>query len=454
MPDLKDQKLRQQLTILGCMYLGYGGMMVCRQTVVILSPAMMADPDLEFTEVDYANIVGWGGVGAILGKFLWGPLADALGGRRTFLVALVVSAAFLIAFGITRYAALFGALTFVVWCAKSGGWPAMAKLIENWYHPRKYGRVWGVLSTSSRASVVIGTLVLGGLLRVLSWQAVAVCSGAVSVLLLFLCLGFLRNGPSDPDFLVADEADEQEPEAHVALEHKLHHPLAGTTLREGLLAFASSYRVWLICLSIMALTVLMEFLTYVPLYLQGNFDLGDDPIEMASRAATASAAFPAGSLLGVLAGGFLFDGVSRRNRRGVLGGMLVVAVLCILGLMWVPNSGLPASQGYWITLGVIFLFGLAISPAYYLPMSVFSIEFGGIHSGVLICLIDAAGFGAGTLFGFVGGRIAREYGWGYFMSLLLVVAIAAVVLMVAFLHAEYRALQAQEKQLATRTQSA
>ena len=128
--------------------------------------------------------------------------------------------------------------------------------------------------------------------------------------------------------------------------------------------------------------------------------------------------------------------------------MLVVAVLCILGLMWLPDSGLPASQGYWITLAVIFLFGLAISPAYYLPMSVFSIEFGGIHSGVLICLIDAAGFGAGTLFGFVGGRIARDFGWGYFMSLLLVVAIAAVVLMVAFLHAEYRASWTEEKQLA------
>ena len=106
----------------------------------------------------------------------------------------------------------------------------------------KYGRVWGVLPTSSRASVVVGTLVLGGLLKVLSWQMVPVCSGVVSVLLLFLSFWFLQNKPSDPDFLVADEEGKEKSEAHVALEHKLHHPLAGTTLPEGLLAFAKSYR--------------------------------------------------------------------------------------------------------------------------------------------------------------------------------------------------------------------
>jgi len=425
--------LRQPLVILGCMYLGYGGMMVCRQTVVILSPALVVDPELQLTKVDLGNILGWGTAGALLGKFLCGPLADVIGGRRMFLLSLVVAAALVVVFGMAPYSGLFAILTFAVWCAKSGGWPAMAKLIGNWFQPSSYGRVWGVLSTSSRASVLVGTLTLGALLNRFSWETVAMVSGGTSLLLLLLCFRYLRDKPADPESLDQDEVEQTN--AHVTAPGQDNtHPLAGKTLAQALLIFAKSHRVWLICLSLMALTVLMEFLSFVPVYLQENLDLSS------SRAATASAVFPAGSLLAVLIGGFLHDKVSRSRRRLVFGAMLAVAVLCIEMLMWMPDLEMSANHNYWATLGIIFLFGLSISPAYYLPMSVFSVEYGGPHSGMLISLIDAAGFGAAMVFSFAGGEIAEaQNGWSTFMMLLSITAVAAAVLTVAFLHAEYRA---------------
>ncbi len=93
-------------------------------------------------------------------------------------------------------------------------------------------------------------------------------------------------------------------------------------------------------------------------------------------------------------------------------------------------------------LGLILLFGFMISPAYYIPMSVFSVEFGGSHSATLVCLIDAFGYAASVPFGFIGGRLADSAGgWSSFMILLLVLSILATVSVWLFMHAEYRTLE-------------
>jgi hypothetical protein len=78
-----------------------------------------------------------------------------------------------------------------------------------------------------------------------------------------------------------------------------------------------------------------------------------------------------------------------------LGGMLGLGLLCLALLWMLPNVNLNTRTELVLTIGAIFLFGCAISPAYYLPMSVFSINFGGRHCGLLIGLIDAFGYANG-----------------------------------------------------------
>ena len=82
---------------------------------------------------------------------------------------------------------------------------------------------------------------------------------------------------------------------------------------------------------------------------------------------------------------------------------------------------------------ILFLYGLTVAPAYYLPMSVFSIEFGGAHCGVLIGLIDAAGYAAAMLYQFGGGAIVdRPGGWQNMLILLLAVSALATASTVWF----------------------
>ena len=63
----------QQINIIVSMYLGYAAMMVCRQMVTFLSPAMLADETLELTKTNIGDFAAYGTLGALVGKIIWGP---------------------------------------------------------------------------------------------------------------------------------------------------------------------------------------------------------------------------------------------------------------------------------------------------------------------------------------------------------------------------------------------
>ncbi len=147
----RDRTFRQQLTMLGCMYAGYGAMMISRQMVTILSPALLADKSLGFTVKDTGDILAYGTVGAMVGKLIWGPLADKIGGRLTFLIGIVLTALLVAAFGLSQNVVAFTVCSALLYCTKSSGWPGMTKIVGHWYRPSQYGRVWSILSTSSCA---------------------------------------------------------------------------------------------------------------------------------------------------------------------------------------------------------------------------------------------------------------------------------------------------------------
>ena len=91
---------------------------------------------------------------------------------------------------------------------------------------------------------------------------------------------------------------------------------------------------------------------------------------------------------------------------------MVFSVLCLEALLLIPSFGLTNTFALWITLAAIMLFGVAISPCYYIPMSVFSVDFGGVRCGVLVGIIDAVGYSFAMAFDFIGGAVAdRADGW-------------------------------------------
>ena len=193
-------------------------------------------------------------------------------------------------------------------------------------------------------------------------------------------------------------------------------------------------RFWGVIVMLMALTCSMAFLDFLGAFLLKVHNLS------ASDAAIASSAMPMGSLIGLIAAIFFYDRLSKKSLRIVLPIMLTLSIACIFTIKNLAMFGLAESATLPLVIVLILLFGMMISPAYYIPMSIFSIEYGGPHSSTLVCLIDMTAFGASASFGFLIGRvIVGSGGWPAFMDTLMVVSAISAISTFFFMNGEYKA---------------
>lgn len=420
---------RRQVVVIGTMYAGYAASMVLRMIPTVAGNAIRNDAALGIDLETWGQVLAAGTCGAMTGKFLCGWAADRFGGKRTFTVALCMASLFVGLFAMSSSLRMFQATFFIVLMAQAAGWPSMTKIIVNWASPKQYGRVWGILSTSSRVGTLTATFVLGSLLAWMSWRGMLWIAAAIGACVAVYYGVMMRDRPEGP---IPEESDGAEAGAAVVVPA---HPFDELTLGEALPRIFMSLRFWLIAASLMGLTILWDFLLVVPMFLQDVLRL--DQAE-ASRAASA---IPLGSLISVLAGGYVFDRLERKRMGIVMAGLLAVAVGCTLLLAGLSDFGLSSRMAVGVSLGVLFLFGLCVSPCYYIPVSVFSIDFGGRHSGFLVAILDAIGFAATATFYVFATGVAKHQGWTAFLGVLAAVGAWSLVMTYFFMQREGRTIR-------------
>ena len=426
-----DPKLFWEMVLLASIYGAYAVLNICRTTVVISSPAMLDDPELELNKTMWGAILGWGTAGTLVGKLTTGVMADRFGGRKVFLISIGFCMLATAIFGMVSKVFFFSIAFFIAMLAKSAGWPSMANLIRSWYPKFWRGRIWGILSSSSMSSSLFTSLVMGSLLLVISWRWVIASSLPIAGIFVILLFFYLKQSPTDVGLEAMPSVDGDDNENNP----KATHHLDNASLGKALISFLKSSRFWLICISIMSLTILMAFQSFLPLYLKEMFNLSP------GKAGIASSVFPLGSMFSIVIGGFIFDKLTKKRRIFVLGGMMTLATGCIVILLSLPESNIQEVTLPWIALSAIMVFGLMIAPCYLIPMSVFSLDFGGKHCGVLVGIIDAAGYSASMIFEFLGGAVADQVdGWQQFLYIILNVSIIGTVTLILFLVIDHRSL--------------
>lgn len=413
-----SKRRRWELIILLVMYLGYTCFMICRNTAIVASPAMIADPGLGLDKAAYGRMMAYHSIGGVIGKIFSGVAVDRWGGRLIFLLMLGLTAATTAAFGLFSKFSVLAGFNGAGQAFKSGGWPAMAGLIRSWYSPEMHGRVWGIISTSSRVGVMTATFFLGNLLeRGVNWRHIFFISAGLALAVVVLGYFFLRSGPHEVGLPPPTDRG-QEVQAH---------SLDGQTLAQASVVFLKSPRVWLICISMGLTTILMDFLNFIPVYLAETLKLSP------GTAGKATTAFPAGMFVSVLISGYLYDKVTKKQRVLLVGGLLLTGVASPLSLYYLPALNLDAVNAYWCSVLAIFLFGAAVAPSYYLPMAVFAISFGGPFCGFLICAFDVFGYACASVFNYFGGTIAQDFGWSAFLMTLVTLTVTATVTVSSFL---------------------
>ncbi len=432
-----------QLYILGAMYLGYAAFMLCRNTLIASSAEMIQDPSLDLDKESFGYLMSWHSAGAIMGKLVTGPGADILGGRRMFLLALSATAMANVGFAFGSSFMTFAAFNFLGQFAKAGGWPAMTKLVGEWYPESRYGQVWSVISTSSRVGTIAAGLLLGFLLSLVSWRWVFIVSAVLTAGVVAVLFVVLKDRPGDVGLSLDGSGDrpeendsgrlDSESDERQSVNATPEHPLDSMTLLQACGAFLRSGRCWAICFSLVFLTIVMDFLTFIPIYLSETSGMSP------STASMVGSCFPAGMFVALIANSYFYDRLSKRALIGVLGCLLLTSCVCVLSLWRIDL--LPDAIRTPASIVSIFVLGFSISPAYYVPMSVFAVSYGGKHSGFLVAMIDVFGYGGALLFNLFGGSIAEHYGWTAFLSGLLAITILATLCMITFLTLDWRASQ-------------
>ena len=227
-----DSRYKWQITMLLTMYVGYAAFMLCRNTLGAASTAMIEDPDLAMNTASYGRLMSWHSAGAIAGKLVTGIGADLLGGRRMFLIALALTAVANIGFAMSTSLTSMGVFNFLGQFFKAGGWPAMTKLVAEWYPQKKYGQVWSIISTSSRVGTICAGLFLGFLIGVMPWRAVFVVSAVFTLFVVVGAFFLLKNGPQSVGLAPLSDADKADPGAL----NRVGHPFDDLKIGEVLLS--------------------------------------------------------------------------------------------------------------------------------------------------------------------------------------------------------------------------
>lgn len=240
----------------------------------------------------------------------------------------------------------------------------------------------GVLSISSRLGNMAGTIVLSSLMKggIIDWRGIFWLSAAFGAIVIVIDVILLWNS-YDTKFTFACKPTKQEEEEHKPKTDEKVHQLDNASNWEAIKYFFSSKLFWTITLSQICLTVVSEINSFFPMYMRDAKKLSS------SDAALSSSLFAAGSAVGVITGGFIYDRIIYFNwgRFIYCSVTMTIGTLCCV-LFWVWQS-MPV----YLTVIVACIAGMMIAPSYYIPMSVFSVAVSTINMQLifLVCRKEA-----------------------------------------------------------------
>lgn len=397
-PSEGQRLLRWRTSTFWVMLIGYVGYYICRGNLSAAFPLL--EQEFGYSNTQLGIIASLSEMAYAAGKFVNGPLADKIGGRRIFLVGMTGAIFWNIIF------AMSGSLTafIVVWCCcryfLSMGWGGLTKTIGNWYPTSRNGTVMGLISVNFQFGGVAATLFAGFLVAAgVPWQGVFIYPAMVLTVILIWSYFASRSAPSDvvegafaSDIKsnkthLADYGDEETPSVTTILKTLLKLPI---------------YR-QLVVFSFLTTLLRSVFLFWTPKFL---FDIGLG----ASTAILSSAIFP---LLGVAGTVFIGWYTDHYAKNGDRARMMWIMLSVLIGCMW-AISVLSAAEQPNFNLILFFLgaSGFFLLGPYSMSSGCLTLDIAGAKgAGSCTGILDGMGYIGGAIAAFAAGVMSDYLGW-------------------------------------------
>ncbi len=380
------------------MLVGYVGYYLCRGNLSAAFPLLALE--FGYSNTQLGVIASLSEIAYAAGKFINGPLADKIGGRRIFLIGMAGAIFWNIIFSLSASLALFIA----VWCCcryfLSMGWGGLIKTIGNWYPPDRNGTVMGLVSINVQFGGVVATLFAGFLvIQGVGWQGLFIYPALVLSVIWVWSYFSSKSDPKDvvPGVIVgtsqagkrqlADFGDETKPEIKTILK-----TLLGFGIYRQLLLF-----------SFVTTLLRSVFFFWTPKFL---FDMGLG----ASSAILNSAIFPLLGVIGTILIGWYTDHYAKNGDRArMMWMMLSCLVICVLAIAFLSASADPNFNLILVFLGAsgFFLLGPYSMPAGCLTLDIAGAKGAGSGTGI----IDGIGYIGGAIAAFSAGVMSDFLGW-------------------------------------------
>jgi sugar phosphate permease len=401
LPGIRPQK---SWVFLGCLVVGYIGVYLCRKNFSVANPLIREAFGLNKEKI--GEVASYSTLAYMIGKFVFGPIIDRVGGRVAFLLALAGVAVFGALGGLVSSLPLLTLVYSLNRLAGSAGWGGMVKQVPNWFGARSMAVAMGVLSLGFVFGGVCATLLAGSIAQWSgnNWRWIMSAPSLVLLGILLLCWAVL------PRERRLDESDAGAAAARTK---------EGFTLRR-VSELMAVRRFWIVAALSFVLTLLREtFNTWTVDFFKTTGGAG-----LSNRiAAFLSTPFDAFGALGILTLGLVFGRIGHVARM-----CLLVALLGALAALIYVLPALAAQNLWLATAGIAAIGFLAYGP-YSLLSGVLAVEIrGSSHVATAAGIFDGVGYLAAILSGQQFGRILDKGGYRLAFNCLAALAGVSAIL--------------------------
>lgn len=176
-------------------FCGYATYTANRRGVAYVSPDLMK---AGFERKSVGFVLTLQNFAYLLSKFFGGLLSDRLSPRLLFASGLVVSGLASFLFSLADNGFIFSICWFINGLAQGVGWPAIAKLLKNWFDPIQLGTWWSLASTSSNFAGVVTPFFAQKIIREQGWRNYLALIGVFSAAVGVSCWLFMEDKPLTP----------------------------------------------------------------------------------------------------------------------------------------------------------------------------------------------------------------------------------------------------------------
>ena len=413
--------LRWRVSTFWVCLLGYVGYYICRGNLAAAFPLL--EQEFGYSNTQLGLIASLSEMAYAAGKFINGPLADRIGGRKIFLVGMAGAIFWNIIFALSASLTAF----IIVWCCcryfLSMGWGGLTKTVGNWYPRDRNGTVMGLISVNFQFGGVAATLFAGLLVAMgVNWQGIFIFPALVLTLILVWSYLASRADPSDvvPGAIVteAEPGADGKAKARPQLANYGADPNPSVRVILTTLLSMPIYR-QLLVFSFLTTLLRSVFLFWTPKFL---FDIG----LTASTAILQSAIFPLLGVLGTLFIGWYTDHHARNGDRArMMWMMLSVLIICMLGIAILSTSATP---NYNLILFFLGASGFFLLGPYSMSSGCLTLDIAGAKgAGSCTGIIDGMGYIGGALAAFAAGAMSDYLGWSQVFVVLAAFALISTI---------------------------